>query len=201
MLDIKIDFSTTEWLSKPNYIYNFKSSSIVQHQSEFFLKIKYGNNRHICQWGISQVSCNTKPKTVKALKPKVNDHKCWAAVAEAFTISICLQGTEVALEFVQETFPDMEILSLSGNFCTDKKPAAVNWWVPSFVHMHRCMCVCLTCVCMCTQILQYVSYDKAYSIPLLSHEPSWIYLLTLYCVLYIFPSLGLSTLLHTPLYP
>jgi hypothetical protein len=38
-----------------------------------------------------------------------------------------LQGTEVALTFMQQTFPDMEILSLSGNFCTDKKPAAVNW--------------------------------------------------------------------------
>jgi len=64
-------------------------------------------------------------------------------VAEDFSISICLQGTEVALGFVQETFPDMEILSLSGNFCTDKKPAAVNWWVLSFVHMHRCMCACI----------------------------------------------------------
>ena len=46
----------------------------------------------------------------------------------------------MALEFVQETFPDMEVLSLSGNFCTDKKSAAVNWWVLSFVRMHRCMC-------------------------------------------------------------
>ena len=27
----------------------------------------------------------------------------------------------------QDVFPDMEIISLSGNFCTDKKPAAVNW--------------------------------------------------------------------------
>ena len=24
-------------------------------------------------------------------------------------------------------FPDLEVLSLSGNFCTDKKPSAVNW--------------------------------------------------------------------------
>ena len=24
-------------------------------------------------------------------------------------------------------FPDMEIMSLSGNFCTDKKPSAINW--------------------------------------------------------------------------
>lgn len=38
-----------------------------------------------------------------------------------------LQGTEISLNFVKEHFPDMEILSLSGNFCADKKPAAVNW--------------------------------------------------------------------------
>ena len=26
-----------------------------------------------------------------------------------------------------DVFPDMEVVSLSGNFCTDKKPAAINW--------------------------------------------------------------------------
>lgn len=65
---------------------------------------------------------------------------CLAVVAEVFTFSIGLQGTEVALEFVRETFPDMEVLSVSGNFCTDKKPSAVNWWVLSFVRMHMCVC-------------------------------------------------------------
>ncbi|KAF4519164.1 hypothetical protein B566_EDAN008227 [Ephemera danica] len=38
-----------------------------------------------------------------------------------------LHGTEFALKILQHEFPDMELLSLSGNFCTDKKPAAVNW--------------------------------------------------------------------------
>lgn len=37
------------------------------------------------------------------------------------------KGTQESLRLVKEHFPDMEILSLSGNFCTDKKPAAVNW--------------------------------------------------------------------------
>ncbi len=31
------------------------------------------------------------------------------------------------LEYVQDKFPGMEVLSLSGNYCTDKKPAAINW--------------------------------------------------------------------------
>lgn len=28
---------------------------------------------------------------------------------------------------MQNYFPDLEIISLSGNYCTDKKPAAINW--------------------------------------------------------------------------
>nr|BAM45097.1 3-hydroxy-3-methylglutaryl coenzyme A reductase [Nasutitermes takasagoensis] len=50
-----------------------------------------------------------------------------AKTGDAMGMNMLSKGTEVALEFVQETFPDMEVLSLSGNFCTDKKSAAVNW--------------------------------------------------------------------------
>ena len=28
---------------------------------------------------------------------------------------------------MKEKFPSLEIISLSGNFCTDKKPSAINW--------------------------------------------------------------------------
>lgn len=38
-----------------------------------------------------------------------------------------MQGTEEALSRLQERYPDMRLLAVSGNFCTDKKPAAVNW--------------------------------------------------------------------------
>ena len=38
-----------------------------------------------------------------------------------------MQGTEKALNMIGRLFPTMEVISLSGNFCTDKKPAAVNW--------------------------------------------------------------------------
>lgn len=37
------------------------------------------------------------------------------------------QGTEQALHRLQQQFPDMEVLSVSGNYCTDKKSAAINW--------------------------------------------------------------------------
>jgi len=37
------------------------------------------------------------------------------------------KGTEKALGVMAEHFPEMQVLALSGNYCTDKKPAAMNW--------------------------------------------------------------------------
>lgn len=50
-----------------------------------------------------------------------------AKTGDAMGMNMLSKGTEKSLQTVQAHFPDMEILSLSGNFCTDKKPAAVNW--------------------------------------------------------------------------
>ncbi|XP_017786105.1 PREDICTED: 3-hydroxy-3-methylglutaryl-coenzyme A reductase-like [Nicrophorus vespilloides] len=50
-----------------------------------------------------------------------------AKTGDAMGMNMLSKGTELALKFVRDRFPEMEILSLSGNFCTDKKPAAVNW--------------------------------------------------------------------------
>jgi hydroxymethylglutaryl-CoA reductase (NADPH) len=47
---------------------------------------------------------------------------------DAMGMNMISKGTEKALEHLQNLFPDMRIISLSGNFCTDKKPAAVNWF-------------------------------------------------------------------------
>lgn len=50
-----------------------------------------------------------------------------ATTGDAMGMNMVSKGTEAALNFLQDIFQDMEILSLSGNFCTDKKSAAVNW--------------------------------------------------------------------------
>ncbi|XP_017888223.1 3-hydroxy-3-methylglutaryl-coenzyme A reductase [Ceratina calcarata] len=50
-----------------------------------------------------------------------------ATTGDAMGMNMLSKGTEKALHGVRSHFPDMEILSLSGNFCADKKPAAVNW--------------------------------------------------------------------------
>ncbi|XP_049826676.1 3-hydroxy-3-methylglutaryl-coenzyme A reductase isoform X2 [Aethina tumida] len=51
-----------------------------------------------------------------------------ATTGDAMGMNMLSKGTEKSLKFVKKDFyPDMEILSLSGNFCTDKKAAAINW--------------------------------------------------------------------------
>jgi len=37
------------------------------------------------------------------------------------------KGTTACLELIKKQFPEMEVLSVSGNYCTDKKAAAINW--------------------------------------------------------------------------
>lgn len=46
---------------------------------------------------------------------------------DAMGMNMISKGTERALETMMENFPSMRIISLSGNYCTDKKPAAINW--------------------------------------------------------------------------
>ncbi|XP_076369792.1 3-hydroxy-3-methylglutaryl-coenzyme A reductase-like isoform X4 [Tachypleus tridentatus] len=50
-----------------------------------------------------------------------------AVTGDAMGMNMLSKGTERALKTLQETFSDLEILSLSGNFCSDKKSSAVNW--------------------------------------------------------------------------
>lgn len=37
------------------------------------------------------------------------------------------KGVLECMNVLENTFPDLELLSLSGNVCTDKKPSAMNW--------------------------------------------------------------------------
>uniref|UniRef100_A0A8C6E1Z3 3-hydroxy-3-methylglutaryl-coenzyme A reductase n=1 Tax=Moschus moschiferus TaxID=68415 RepID=A0A8C6E1Z3_MOSMO len=46
---------------------------------------------------------------------------------DAMGMNMISKGTEKALSKLQEYFPEMQILAVSGNYCTDKKPAAINW--------------------------------------------------------------------------
>ncbi|PWN48638.1 hypothetical protein IE53DRAFT_389145 [Violaceomyces palustris] len=50
------------------------------------------------------------------------------ATGDAMGMNMISKGVEKALNMMtEEYFPEMRVLSLSGNYCTDKKPAAINW--------------------------------------------------------------------------
>ncbi|KAM0941549.1 putative hydroxymethylglutaryl-CoA reductase (NADPH) [Dioscorea sansibarensis] len=46
---------------------------------------------------------------------------------DAMGMNMVSKGVQNVLDYLQSDFPDMDIISISGNFCSDKKPAAVNW--------------------------------------------------------------------------
>uniref|UniRef100_A0A671QZZ5 3-hydroxy-3-methylglutaryl-coenzyme A reductase n=1 Tax=Sinocyclocheilus anshuiensis TaxID=1608454 RepID=A0A671QZZ5_9TELE len=46
---------------------------------------------------------------------------------DAMGMNMISKGTEQALTRLKEEFPELQILAVSGNYCTDKKPAAINW--------------------------------------------------------------------------
>ncbi|CAO1630324.1 unnamed protein product [Sympodiomycopsis kandeliae] len=50
------------------------------------------------------------------------------STGDAMGMNMISKGVEKALNLlIEEHFPDAVVLSLSGNYCIDKKPAAINW--------------------------------------------------------------------------
>ncbi|KAL8141511.1 hypothetical protein V2J09_014543 [Rumex salicifolius] len=46
---------------------------------------------------------------------------------DAMGMNMVSKGVQHVLDFLQSDFPDMDVIGVSGNFCADKKAAAVNW--------------------------------------------------------------------------
>ena len=49
------------------------------------------------------------------------------STGDAMGMNMISKGVEKALTVMSQEFPRMSVLALSGNYCTDKKPAAINW--------------------------------------------------------------------------
>lgn len=46
---------------------------------------------------------------------------------DAMGMNMISKGTEQALCTLKQHFPELQVVAVSGNYCTDKKPAAINW--------------------------------------------------------------------------
>ncbi|KAG5099723.1 hypothetical protein JHK82_044775 [Glycine max] len=49
------------------------------------------------------------------------------STGDAMGMNMVSKGVQNVLDFLQDDFPDMDVIGISGNFCSDKKAAAVNW--------------------------------------------------------------------------
>ncbi|KAK7367170.1 hypothetical protein VNO80_09179 [Phaseolus coccineus] len=85
---------------------NFESLAVVFNKSSRFARLQdikatiAGKNLYI------RFSCST---------------------GDAMGMNMVSKGVQNVLNFLQTNFPDMDVLGISGNFCSDKKAAAVNW--------------------------------------------------------------------------
>ncbi|CAJ0947044.1 unnamed protein product, partial [Mesorhabditis belari] len=53
--------------------------------------------------------------------------KFFAKTGDAMGMNMVSKGCSSAMKYLKDQFPEMKVLSLSGNLCVDKKAAAINW--------------------------------------------------------------------------
>ncbi|OAY74348.1 3-hydroxy-3-methylglutaryl-coenzyme A reductase 3 [Ananas comosus] len=49
------------------------------------------------------------------------------STGDAMGMNMVSKGVQNVLDYLETDFPDIDAISISGNFCSDKKPAAINW--------------------------------------------------------------------------
>jgi len=85
-------------------------------------------NFAVMQRAFESTSRFAKLKSVKGtIAGRLVYIRCKSETGDAMGMNMIGKGCEKMLEAVQSFFHDMDILALSGNMCSDKKPAAINW--------------------------------------------------------------------------
>uniref|UniRef100_A0A2P2JIG8 3-hydroxy-3-methylglutaryl coenzyme A reductase n=1 Tax=Rhizophora mucronata TaxID=61149 RepID=A0A2P2JIG8_RHIMU len=85
---------------------NFDTLAVVFNRSSRFAKLQ-------------GVQCSIAGKNLYA--------RFCCSTGDAMGMNMVSKGVQNVLDFLQSDFPDMDVIGISGNFCADKKPAAVNW--------------------------------------------------------------------------
>ncbi|KAJ8550170.1 hypothetical protein K7X08_033877 [Anisodus acutangulus] len=49
------------------------------------------------------------------------------STGDAMGMNMVSKGVQNVLDYLQNEYPDMDVIGISGNYCSDKKPAAINW--------------------------------------------------------------------------
>jgi hydroxymethylglutaryl-CoA reductase (NADPH) len=103
MNDVKQAFELKQWLEKQENFYQVAAAFNSTSRFARLLNIKTNiSGRHVYM-------------------------RFKARTADAMGMNMISKGVEKALEVLQQEFPGLSAMSLSSNFCTDKKPSAVNW--------------------------------------------------------------------------
>ncbi|KAF7829083.1 3-hydroxy-3-methylglutaryl-coenzyme A reductase 1 [Senna tora] len=85
---------------------NFDSLSVVFNKSSRFARLQ-------------SIQCAMAGKNVYI--------RFTCSTGDAMGMNMVSKGVQNVLDFLQDDFPDMDVIGISGNFCSDKKAAAVNW--------------------------------------------------------------------------
>ncbi|OQR87138.1 3-hydroxy-3-methylglutaryl-coenzyme A reductase 3-like [Achlya hypogyna] len=76
-------------------------------------------------------NATTRYGKLVAVKTIQSGRNCYVRLVcnagNAMGMNMVSKGTLAVLGHLQEHFPDMELVAISGNVCTDKKSAAINW--------------------------------------------------------------------------
>ncbi|WJX62965.1 3-hydroxy-3-methylglutaryl-coenzyme A reductase 1 [Trifolium repens] len=95
-------------------------------QLKFFLEDP--QNFHSLAHTFNKSSRFARLQSIKATMAGKNLYiRFTCSTGDAMGMNMVSKGVQNVLDFLQSDFPDMDVIGISGNFCSDKKAAAVNW--------------------------------------------------------------------------